>query len=278
VLGNLTAGSTAAKLDKLVDKWFFGLDRPTASYPGITVTYVTAQGSLFGAGGPQYTDVHQGAVGDCYFVATLAEVAQESPAAITSMFVVNGDGTYGVRFYDQGTAHWVTVDSKLPTYSGGWFLFANMGEHASSTSNVLWVALAEKAYAQMNETGWLRRPADWGGGTNSYAGIEGGLFSDAVSQVVNHTANDYWVNGTSDASALANAVSQNKLVGYASKGSPTDSRIVGNHQYIVVAYDSSTQTVTLFNPWGIDNGSSYTGLVSLTLSQIDSSFDYWTIG
>ena len=57
----------------------------------------------------------------------------------------------------------------LPTYSGGWFLYANMGDHASSSSNVLWVALAEKAYAQMNEAGWLR-PASWGGGTNSYDG------------------------------------------------------------------------------------------------------------
>jgi hypothetical protein len=276
-LGNLSAGSSASKLDKLVDKWFFGLDRPTASYPGVTVTYVAAQGSLFGASGPQYTDVHQGAVGDCYFVGTLAEIAQESPAAINNMFVVNGDGTYGVRFYQNGTSRYVTVDSQLPTYAGGYFLYANMGDHTSNLSNVLWVALAEKAYAQVNECGWLR-PASWGGGTNSYAGIEGGMFTDVVRQVVNHTAYNYAVYGAADASALANAVSQHKLVGYASNSDPTDSRIVGNHQYVVVGYNSSTQTVTLFNPWGIDNGSIYPGLVSLTLSQLGNNFDYWSIG
>jgi len=274
-LGNLTAGSAASKLDKLVDKWFFGADHPVASYPNLTVTYTTAQGSLFGAGGPQYTDVHQGATGDCYFVATLAEVAQESPSAITDMFIVNGDGTYGVRFFQNGNARYVTVDSMLPTYSGGWFLYANMGDHAGSSSNVLWVALAEKAYAQMNESGWLRQ-ASWGGGQNSYEGIEGGMFSDATKQIANRTGFDYYVNGASDAAALNNAVTQHKLVGFASKGSPIDSRIVGNHQYIVVAYNHSTQTVTLFNPWGIDNGQA-PGLVSLTLFQVDNNFDYWTI-
>src|SRR5439155_18928534 len=119
-LGNLTAGSTGAKLNNLVHKWFLGADHPNASYSGITVTYTTAAGTLFGSGGPQYTDVHQGAVGDCYFVATLGETALRSPSTIQNMFVVNGDGTYSVRFYQSGVAHWVTVDSQVPTYSGGW--------------------------------------------------------------------------------------------------------------------------------------------------------------
>jgi hypothetical protein len=76
---------------------------------------------------------------------------------------------------------------------------------------------------------------------------------------------------------LNNAVSQNKLIGFASFASPPDSRIVGNHQYIVVGYNHSTQTVTLFNPWGIDNGEA-PGVVSLTLSQLANNFDYWSIG
>lgn len=279
-LGNLTAGAAGSKLDKLVHKWFLGADHPAASYSGLTVTYTTAAGSLFGGSGPQYTDVHQGAVGDCYFVATLGEVALRDSAAIQNMFIVNGDGTYGVRFYQSGISHYVTVDSKLPTYTsggtGGWFLYANMGSNAANSSNVLWVALAEKAYAQMNETNWLR-PAAWGGGVNSYAGIEGGMFSDAVAQVVNHASSSYYVSGASDDTALGNAVANGKLVGFASSSNPTNSQVVGDHQYIVIAYNSSTKTVTLFNPWGINNGSSYPGLVDLTLSQLAGNFDYWTV-
>jgi hypothetical protein len=277
VLGNLTAGSAASKLDKLVNKWFLGTDHPDASYSGLTVTYQAATGTLFGTGGPHYTDVHQGAVGDCYFVATLGEIALRSPSAIQNMFIVNGDGTYTVRFLQNGVAHFVTVDSQLPTYGGGYFLYANMGGYYSDSTNVLWVALAEKAYVQMNEAGWLR-PTSWGGGINAYSGIEGGYFDDVVHQVVNHACTDYSVNGASDATTLNNAWTSGKLIGFASMSTPADARIVGDHQYFVVGYNSTTQTVTLFNPWGIDNGSAYPGLINLTLSQLTANFDFWSVG
>jgi len=275
-LGNLTAGSSATKLDKLVDKWFLGLDHPAAHYYNWAINYTTAAGSLFGAVGPQYTDVHQGAVGDCYFVATLGEIALRNPEAIENMFIVNGDGTYTVRFLQNGTSRYVTVDSKLPTTPGGTFLYGNMGSYASDPNNVLWVALAEKAYAQMNEAGWLR-PAAWGGGQNSYAGIEGGLFSDVAMQVVNQASTYYSVSGASDDATLADAVTAGKLIGFASTTSPTDPGVVGNHQYVVIAYDSSTKTVTLFNPWGIDNGSAYPGLLDLNLTELVGNFSYWAV-
>jgi hypothetical protein len=275
-LGNLAAGWTGAKLEKLVGKWFLGTDHPDASYPGQTVTYVTAAGTLFGSGGPKYSDVYQGAVGDCYFVATLGEIALKSPQSITSMFIVNGDSTYTVRFYNNGQARYVTVDSKLPTYGGGYFLYANMGDQASNPNNVLWVALAEKAYAQLNECSWLR-PAAWGGGVNSYNGIEGGWFDDVTAQVANRVATDYYVNGTADATALQNAFNAGKLIGFASTQDPANANIVGNHQYVVVGYNATTKVVTLFNPWGINNGSQYPGLVQLSLSQLTDSFDYWAI-
>ena len=71
-------------------------------------------------------------------MAALAEIAYRSPATITSMFIVNGDGTYTVRFYNNGKADYVTVDSQLPS---GY----------ASIANELWVGLAEKAWAQFYE-------------------------------------------------------------------------------------------------------------------------------
>src|SRR5207244_2789506 len=82
--------------------------------------------------------------------------ALRNPSAIENMFIVNGDGTYTVRFFNGSSAEYVTVDSFLPTDSSGSFVFANMGGQASSSSNELWVALAEKAYVQLNECTWLR--------------------------------------------------------------------------------------------------------------------------
>ena len=104
-LGNLTAGSTGGKLDKLVHKWFLGADHPNAhdpNSPDLTITYTTASGTLFSGSGPQYSDVHQGNIGDCYFVATLGEVALRNPNAIQNMFIANSDGTFEVRFYQAG--------------------------------------------------------------------------------------------------------------------------------------------------------------------------------
>ena len=68
-LGGFGAGSADTQMEKLVNKWFLGLDRPTASG-----AYRQFAGSLF-VNGPTYSDIHQGAVGDCYFVSSLGELA-----------------------------------------------------------------------------------------------------------------------------------------------------------------------------------------------------------
>ena len=94
-LGNLAAGSSSAQMEKLVNKWFLGLDRPTAGG-----AYRQVAGQLF-VNGATYTDIHQGNLGDCYFMSSLGEVALKNQAAITNMFIVNGDGTYTVRFFQQ---------------------------------------------------------------------------------------------------------------------------------------------------------------------------------
>jgi hypothetical protein len=272
-LGNLSANASGAQLERLVNKWFLGADHPLAQYGSTTFAYGVAKGSLFATGGPKYSDVQQGAVGDCYYVATLGEVALKSPSTITSMFIVNGDGTYTVRFFNAGKADYVTVDSQLPVDQWGRFIFANMGALASSTNNVLWVALAEKAYAQMNEAGWLRANLP-GNGLNSYQAIAGGWFSSAVSQIANRASTSSSI-GSYTFDQFKSAYEGGKMVGFASKSSPSSSQIVGGHQYVVVGFNSTQQTVTLFNPWGVNNGSQFPGLVTMKWTDLAASFSYW---
>jgi hypothetical protein len=261
-LGNLAAGSSAEHLNKLVNKWFLGADHPRAM---AGATYQQASGSLF-PHAPIYTDVRQGLVGDCYFVGSLAEAAQVSSSYITSMFINNGDGTYTVRFNKSGKADYVTVDSQLPVDRFGNFLYANYGQNIANKTVPLWVALAEKAYVQMNEAGWLRSAVN-GGGRNSYDAIGGGYMFEALAQITGRKAGYSAVDKTSFEAALK----AGKLITFASANKPPDASVVGQHAYAVVAYNKAKQQVTLFNPWGIDNGYK-PGLVTLTWTQMKKDF------
>lgn len=263
-LGNLAAGSTTAQMENLINKWFLGLDRPTASG-----TYRQIAGSLF-VNGATYGDVNQGYLGDCYFMASLGEVALKSPSAITNMFVVNGDGTYTVKFYNNGAAAYVTVDSFLPTDSGGRLIYAGVGKLYTNAANELWTSLAEKAYVQINEMGWLR---GWlsGNGQNSYSAVEGGYIYAALGQITGQTMTPFTSTaGNTSFTTFVTAYNQGKMIGFASMSSPASNQVVGGHAYAVVGYDATNQTVTLFNPWGTQYG-----LVTMTWSQIQGSFAYF---
>ena len=81
---------------------------------------------------PRTNDEHQGLLGDCYLISSLGTIADSTPAAIQNMFIDNGvDAQTGihswtVRFYDNGTADYVTVDNLLPV-SGSTLVFDGYG-------------------------------------------------------------------------------------------------------------------------------------------------------
>jgi hypothetical protein len=270
-IGNLEAGSSATQMEDLIGKWFLGSARPDAG----SYTYQYASGSLF-QDGISYQDVDQGRVGDCYFLASLAATAFGSSSTIENMFIDNGDSTYTVRFYNQGIADYVTVDSYLPTTGGGRFVYADTRNSSygyyDDPSNELWVALAEKAYAQINESGWIGQD-----NTNSYEGISSGYIGRALEHVTGSNAS---LINSLDFNSIVDAFNSGKLIGFCSKDeNEVASNIVPFHGYSLVGYDSSTETFTLFNPWGIaggyDEDNFKPGLLELTWSEITTSFLYW---
>jgi hypothetical protein len=165
----------------------------------------------------------------------------------------------------------VTVDGKLPVDSYGRLVFAGMGAMANNPKNTLWVALAEKAYVQMNESGWLR-PAYMGGGTNVYTGISGGYIADALKQITGQATTGF--QSLSSPNLLLNAWLGGKEIGLASNSTPVSASIVGGHAYAIVGYNATTQQYTLFNPWGVNN-TSKPGLVNMTFAQIQANFAYF---
>ena len=239
--GNLAAGSSATLLNNLVDKWFLGADEPVMSGSGLS--YQTSVGNLFN-GTPSRNDAKQGQLGDCYFIAALASLADKNADAVRNLFIDNNDGTYTVRFYADSNraADYVTVNRRLPT-SGGLLRYSGYGLSAASSATTLWIALAEKAYAQWNETGNEGRD-----GTNTYAAIEGGWMSYVNAQVLGTNSSNYSFSNTTKQS-LINAINGNFAITLGTKTSVNDG-LVGGHAYSVTGYNAGTDTFTLHNPWG----------------------------
>jgi len=189
-LGDLHAGSSSEQLDKLVGKWFLGTDLPSpfmsadaaAGKKDVTGIYVAASGRLFDS--PiEFTDIHQGTLGDCWFLAATASTAAHAPETISSLFRDNGDGTYGVHFKALGEGwqslstqeHWVTVNRQLPVNSKNPEQLEGVGSTPQRLiTDELWPSLLEKAAAQASELGIFSVVRGENKDLNSYASLAGG--------------------------------------------------------------------------------------------------------
>lgn len=267
--GNLTGGSSALLLNKLIDKWFLGADVPTVT--NASFTYRDSTGNLFN-GSPSRNDAKQGQVGDCYFIASLVSIADKNPDAVRNMFIDNFDGTYTVRFFGgnmgsflqngvitagfatgAGVADYVTVNRKLPTYSNGMLVYSGFGLSVTNPATTLWIALAEKAYAQWNETGKTGRSS----ATNSYAAIAGGWMSNSNAHVLGTNSTNYSFVSTNKQNMIT-ALNTGRAVTLGTSGTASLKGLVGGHAYTVVSYNPSTDAFTLHNPWGSSQPSALT--------------------
>lgn len=115
-------------------------------------------------GGIEANDINQGGLGDCYFLAAIAALA-EDPKRVENLFLNDkrqlGKGYYGVRWYNFGNPVDTWVDTRFP-YKDNKPIFS------SSADNELWVLVLEKAFAKK---------------FGSYDAIEAGLPGDALAEI-----------------------------------------------------------------------------------------------
>ncbi|MBV8265167.1 MAG: hypothetical protein JO252_02350, partial [Planctomycetaceae bacterium] len=202
----------------------------TIDHPVAAAAYSPVYGPLFGANGPSYRDVQQGQLGDCWLLASLAEVAARDPSDIRNMFTDVGPAMengsvvelYNVRLFNNaGAPEYVTVDTELP--SGGDY-------YDHPVNDVLWVALAEKAYAQANGAGIVTTQNV---GSDSYDALNEGFGSWALKAITGKPAIDY--NSINPAN-IASAWTAGNLIVIGTSNNPSSSYIVGDHEYAVVGY------------------------------------------
>ena len=310
-LGNLTASSSQTQINQLIGKWFLGTDLPSSSVNigngPFRVTYSTSSAPLFASSGPSMTDVNQGQLGDCFLESVLAATACQNPTAITSMITINGNNSYGVRFYVAGQAKYVTVNNSL----------ANGGA-AFNRANNIWASLIETAYAELQSAGDVT--GNNSGAANSFSLIGKGGYAEcalaevlgAVTVVDYQSFGSFWLSTTYDSTSLTqpnkvawNAVGDSPTVSLQDLqnilssdlnnkceiilGSNTDAKdssqkntLLSNHDMTIYGFDTKTQNFQIYNPWGAAKSGQYwetTFEISLsTLMTVhDQSYNYDSI-
>ncbi len=214
------------------------------------------------ADGVSYDDIRQGGLGDCYYLASLASLAESDPDLVREMITPLGDGTYAVRFFRSGVEHYYRLDADLPIRSGTNLAYAKLTPDGET-----WVALMEKAYAHFRY------------GQNTYDSLSGGWMSTVYRELTNQNASTTWSGGSQAALAdyIAGKLANGNAVTLGSYGS-APAPIVGSHAYMVhsIAGTGASATVTVYNPWGVD-GRSYDdnygdGLLALSMDQLQDCF------
>ncbi len=296
-LGNLAVGSNATKLAELTGKWLQGTDLPSSKvtmsgYAPFSVSSSVVANPLFGASGPTMSDINQGYLGDCYFLSSCAEVANQNASIIDSMFTDNGNGTYGVRLYVNGAAEFVTVNASL---ADGGSIFNNATD--------IWASLAEKAYAQFQAGGLdTGNSVNYGdsystignGGSPAFA-LEALTGASAINEFIANGGSwlDYGLNASLSVTAysaggttasllstIAADLAAHDDVILSSYTNATDSSgrttLVADHAMSVYGYDSASGDLEIRNPWGTEAGQTWDTTFEVSLSTLLSDGDVIT--
>ncbi|MDO8361492.1 MAG: C2 family cysteine protease [Actinomycetota bacterium] len=226
---------------------------------------------LFGPNGPRLSDVQQGQVGDCWFMAALGSIALTSPDWIKNMITDNGNGTFTVHFSGAGIMGDVTVDADFYVDSNGQELYAK-------ANGCLWPLVMEKAVAQL-------RGGDYdliSGGSAEFAFEYMGLPFDSTA--LNPAF--WWDPSDGD---LVNLIRNNPTRGIVAR-SDGQFGLGGSHVWVVngvYADENGDWMVVVTNPWGIpgegavgtvknDSRVNYSdrGAWSMPISVFSANFDH----
>lgn len=212
------------------------------------------QAELF-SGKIEPMDILQGHLGDCYFLSTVASIA-ENPNRIMKIFNIEFPnkskeevmnlcrqfGCYGVKIYDMGIPTEVILDDYFPCISksqGPAFTTSNQYE--------IWVLLLEKAWAKVNF---------------SYDNIEAGLTRECLHDLTGAPTKTIWTDQPELWDNIVKGEQKNWIMTASSfDGEGTEdilaNGIVTGHAYSLIAgfefedpEFGNVKLVKLRNPWG----------------------------
>jgi pyrrolidone-carboxylate peptidase len=201
--------------------------------------------------GVDVSDVNQGNIGDCYFMALLAAIAEVRPDAIEQMVKPNADGSFTVSFFaPDGKKIQQVVWPDFPTGASGAASFAGHGDNDNVYGKELWPMLIEKAWMQVR---------------GSWRNMEGGM-SDPKQHAIGMTGNErdnFDLPGKLSDEALFDKLSKHfnakqPVTVFSPKDTDpmprqkkaTKAGVIINHAYALWHINTNSKTVDLYNPHG----------------------------
>jgi hypothetical protein len=210
---------------------------------------------LFASELPRLDTMHQGRLGDCYFIAPVGAALYRSPEAIKNMFKKQPDGTIEVRF---GAGRKVRVRPVTD---------AELGLTSSTDGDGVWLNTLEKAFGESRNE---RLPEDQQKDSTTDLIANGGSSRPIIELLTGHQARGISLRpkdkdkGHTDGELqaklallrpiLLSAMKDKRLVCCGTPGlSESDVKvpgIPGKHAYAVLGYDVSTDELHIWNPHG----------------------------
>ena len=186
-------------------------------------------------------DILQGNIGNCYFLAAIASLADYGAELVTSRFLFHNrsnESCYGIYMRLAGIWKLVLLDDYFPvvrSYRRYELSFARSNE------NELWVILFEKAWAKI---------------CGSYVNTIGGFSNEVFSCITNsftEVINTYKLNGDLLWEKLMNG-QNNKFLMSAGSGKNNNNGIVSGHAYSILGIkelsSENVRLIKLRNPYG----------------------------
>ncbi|MGB6941321.1 MAG: C2 family cysteine protease [Bryobacteraceae bacterium] len=201
---------------------------------------------------PKYDEIMQGQIGNCPLMAILGGIANAKPTFLRDM-VQELPGCkvrtrYGKKNYVSNaitvkfTDRTIFVSKMLWRDEGGDLLYAH-----GANSKASWMSYVEKAYAQR--------------GLGGYPDLDGQSISgkkptaNAYFEKVLGSPEQLMISGAKD-QEIWDFISDPKTYAIlgGSKKTGVGDKYVPDHGYTVIAADKKHDAITLYNPWGCDNG------------------------
>jgi hypothetical protein len=206
---------------------------------------------LFSEGIPRLTAIRQDWTSDCYFLATAGALAHVNPQAIVRLITAGNDGKFTVSFPGKTPVRVpAPTDTELATYS--------------NARDGIWLSVLEKAYAIVRikaepQQASTKEPLDSVGFRTGNPGV--------VELLTGHKYKSVDLPANSHRPADGHLVQEVRSLLQASFREHL-AVMLGNshHDYAIVAYQPSSDTVTIHNPYNRGGSETYPDGVKVTVN------------